>query len=157
MTAPLDPDLLFNSSLAGIRPGSIVRVIRARHPRPIEGKLRHADAHGLTIEVRRPFFRTAADWSPEIDGEGDRPRMERMRLQEIERLWVRGRAVRAGTGWGLTLVLVLGWCGQQLDKLTDGFPRHENDYLGPLLGLVVGAAIYLLGREWREVRVSFDE
>ena len=152
MTTPLDPDLFFASASSRLRPGTTVRVKRAGSAGPIQGKVRAAEPRGLLIELPRPFFRTESDW--ETYGDSDQPRIEQMRWQDIERLWIRTHAVRSGLAWGAILFLFLGWCGEGMDKLTDGSPHAQNVYLGQAVGFAVGLAVFLFGHEWTKVDVS---
>ena len=147
MTEPLIPALHFRSA-SPLRPGAKVRVKLASGAPILEGVLRAIDNRGLSVEKRRKFFKTEADWAD------DASPLRRLRWADVDALWVRRHAVQSGLLWGISLALGLGWCGGTADRLTDGFPRTELLYYGMALGLVIGGLVILLGYEWRSVDPS---
>ena len=149
-----------------LREGARVRV-RLKNEKPlIEGLIRSVDEKVLRIDVPRPSSvlpllpflgsRNAfvQDESPE---ETAGPIVRRLVWQQIDRVWVRGRAMIAGLAWGGVLFLAFGSCGDALDHFTDGFVEHQLVYFGRAIGILVGALVMRFGREWRTVPITLPE
>lgn len=139
-----------------LRAGAIVRVRLAGNGDLVEGVLQAVDRRGLRIDKReqvlRPLFRGAGANGLFIEEEEDPSRrIHGVAWNQIATVQVRARASTGGLSWGIALALFLGWCGDGLDRLTDGTPKAELVNVGIGIGVLIGILIARFGREWRTV------
>ena len=63
----------------------------------------------------------------------------------------RFRALFRGVTVAVLAGIALGWCGSGLDRLTDGFPHHDGQTAGIIIGIVIGLLVWGLTFEWTPV------
>ena len=108
---------------------------KAEDAKLLAGRLRVVDENALTIGYRY---------------EGEEVE-EPIPWDAIRLVEARFRATFRGLAIAVLASLALGWCGEGLDRLTDGFPDHDMQIFGATIGIVLGLLVAALTFEWTPV------